>query len=186
VSGEHDEVDDALTYLEADVYEFRSGYERARVARRLSHSSMDAAQRARARRYVLDVVEGRKHCTQPALGRLAHAVADNPTRAALRARLLSTDTEVARRAMRTLSFVRHPSLNEDERERARGLVLADAGRTSWVTPSVRRLARWLWAPEWEAALRELARHHGPDRAAAKKLIEDRDRRREHRARRPSP
>ena len=181
------DVDAALTYLEADIYEFRSGYERARIARKISGLSLDAAQRARARKYVLDVVDGEKHCAQQALGQLAHAVADNTTRAALRARLHVTDVRVARRALRTLSRVRHPGLTAADQTAAQALVLADAGYTAWLPPNVDRLARWLWSTEWEAELRQITRAHGPERAAAKRLLDAIDRRRVARkAKRPGP
>ena len=49
----------------------------------------------RARKYVLDVVDGEKHCAQQALGQLAHAVADNTNAAALRTRLHTSDARVA-------------------------------------------------------------------------------------------
>ena len=42
-------------------------------------------------------------------------------------------------------------------------------------PTCERLARWLWTPEWEAELRDLTQHHGPERAPAKKLLESIDR-----------
>ena len=177
MTGPRTDIDAALTYLEADVYEFRSGYERARIARRIAGLSLDAAERARARKYVLDVVDGDKHCAQQALGQLAHAVADNTTRAALRTRLHAADVRVARRAVRTLSGVRHPGLTTADLTAARALVLADAGHTTWLSPNVEKLARWLWTPEWEAELRALTQHHDPERAAAKKLLESVDRRR---------
>ncbi len=187
MTGPRTDIDAALTYLEADVYEFRSGYERARIARRISGLSLDAAQRARARKYVLDVVDGEKHCAQQALGQLAHAVADNTTRAALRTRLHASDVRVARRAVRTLSRVRHPGLTAADLTAARALLLADAGYTAWLPPNVERLARWLWSTEWEAELREITRAHGPERAAAKRLVEAIDRRRAAReAKRPGP
>ncbi len=177
-------IDDALVYLELDPYYFWSGYARARMARRLAGTRLDADQLARARRYVLDCVDGAKHCGQPALGQLARSVADNPLRGALRDRLQSPDTRTANRALRTLLRVRHPGLTNADVERARELVLAGAALTPWLLPSVYRLARWLWDPQWEEELRALTRHHGPERAAAKKLVETVDRRRA--ARRPGP
>ena len=35
---------------------------------------------------------------------------------------------------------------------------------------VARLAVYLWSREWEAELRNLLPHHGPDRAAAKRIL----------------
>jgi hypothetical protein len=176
-------ADEALTYLEADPYYFWSGYARARIARSLAHAPLDLSQRQRAHRYVLDCVDGTRHCASPELAQLAGSVADNPMRRVLRERLHSPDPSVARRALRSLSRVRHPGLTGTDVVVARELVLAAAARTLWLLPSVERLARWLWTPEWEAELRDLTQHHGPERAPAKKLIESMDRRR---LRRPGP
>ena len=105
-------------------------------------------------------------------------------RASLRARLHADDVHVARRAVRTLSRIRRPGLTAADATAARALVLADAGHAPWLSPNVERLARWLWSAEWEAELRDLTQHHGPERAPAKKLIESMDRRRA--LRRPGP
>ena len=180
----HTAADQALTYLEADPYYFWSGYARARIARVLAHAALDPGQRQRARRYVIDCVDGTKHGASPQLARLARSVADNPMRKALRSRLHASDTRVARRALRMITRVRHPGLTEADIGVARELVLADATRTPWLPPSVERLARWLWCPEWEAELRDLTQHHGPERAPAKKLTEAMDQRRARR--RPGP
>ena len=69
---------------------------------------------------------------------------------------------------------------------ARALLLADAGYTAWLPPNVERLARWLWSTEWEAELRDLTQHHGPERAPPKKLIEAIDRAGGERGERPGP
>ena len=183
----HAAADQALAYLEADPYYFWSGYERARIARRLAHAALDATQRERARRYVIDCLDGVKHCHQSGVGPLAHAVADNPMRKTLRSRLHSPDDGVARRAIRTLTRVRHPGLTDADVAAARVLVLSEAARTPWLPPNVQRVARWLWTPEWEAELRDLTQHHGPERAPAKKLLESVDQSRARRARRrPGP
>lgn len=176
-------ADEALTYLEADPYYFWSGYTRAKITRRLADAPLDSIQRERARRYVLDCVDGTKHCSYSEVAQLAGSVADNRMRKALRSRLHLSDTRVARRALRSITKVRHPGLTDADVTVARHLVLADATRTPWLSPNVERLARWLWTPDWEAELRDLTQHHGPERAPAKKLIESMDRRR---ARRPGP
>jgi hypothetical protein len=172
-----DAADQALAYLEADPYYFRSGYARAKLARSLAQASLPDADRARARRYVVDAVAGRKHCNQRELGQLAGAVANNELRAALRAQLHASDHSTARRALHTLRGVRSPGLAAADVQAAHDLVLVDLRRTTWTPPSVARVAEWLWSPEWEAELREIARHHGPDRAGAKHLIEAAERRR---------
>jgi hypothetical protein len=108
-------------------------------------------------------------------------------RKTVRSRLHSPDDGVARRAIRTLTRVRHPGLTDADVAAARELVLAEASRTPWLPPNVQRVARWLWTPEWEAELRDLTQHHGPERAPAKKLLESVDQSRARRARRrPGP
>ncbi len=179
--GEPQAIDAALTFLERDPYFFRSGYARERVARRLARVQLTGAQKVRARALVLSSVDGQRHCPHPGLGRLARAVSDNPLRRELRARLHG-DAEVARRALRTVVNVRHPGLTPDDIEAARALVLTDAARGQWLSPTIARLAIYLWSDKWEAELRALLPHHGPDRAAAKRLLDEVDRRR----RRPRP
>jgi hypothetical protein len=179
-AGDADAVDQALAYLEADAYYFRSGYARAKLARSLSQAPLSETDRERARRYVLDAVDGRKHCNQRELAQLAGAVANNELRRTLRARLHAADHATARRALHTLRGVRSPGLTAADIEAAHELVLVDLRRTTWTPPSVARVADWLWSPQWEADLREIARHHGPDRAGAKHLIEAADRRRQRR------
>jgi hypothetical protein len=173
-------VDDALRYLEADPYYFRSGYARAKLARSLAHTNLSEADRERGRRYVLDVVEGNKHCNQRELGQLAGAVANNELRATLRARLHAPDHSTARRALHTLRGVRRPGLRAADIDAGHELVLADLRRTTWTPVDVMRAADWLWSPEWETELRDIARHHGPDRAGAKRLIEAVEHRRQRR------
>jgi hypothetical protein len=181
--GEHHSIEEALTLLERDPYLFRSGYARERVARRLAGVQLTALQKGRARAIVLSTVDGDRHCPQPGVGRLARAVADNPLRRELRARLHHRDNAVARRALRMVVNVRHPGLTVGDIAAARALVLADSSRGHWLSPTNRRLAVYLWSSEWEAELRSLIPYHGPDRVAAKRLIEAANQRKR---RRPGP
>src|SRR4051794_39913859 len=87
-------VNEQLTLLEADEYCFRSGYLRERVARRLATTSLDGAQRSRARAIVIGAVDGRLHTPIAGIARLAGSVADNEMRRALRGRLHAADTGV--------------------------------------------------------------------------------------------
>ena len=179
-SGMAEAVEDALRLLEQDPYFFRSGYARERVARRLARVELTHLQKTRARGVVVSTVDGKRHCPQPGIGKLARAVADNPLRRELRARLHHHDAAVARRALRMVVNVRRPGLTADDLATARALVLAEAARGYWLTPTVARLAAYLWSREWEAELRDLLPYHGPDRAAAKRLIESAERRRRRR------
>jgi hypothetical protein len=179
--GETQAVEEAVAFLERDPYFFRSGYARERVARRLAQTELQAAQKARARGVVLSTVDGKRHCPQPGIGRLARAVADNSLRRELRARLHERDTKVARRALRMLVNIRHPGLSGENLAAARTIVLADASRGDRLSATVSRLAVYLWSAEWEKELRQLLRYHGPDRAGAKRLVEAAERRSRRRA-----
>jgi hypothetical protein len=107
-------------------------------------------------------------------------VANNALRRDLRARLHHRDAALARRALRMVVNVRHPGLTPDNLAAAQALVLSDAANGNWLSPTVERLARYVWSHEWEAELRSLLKHHDPDRAAAKRLINAVDRRRSRR------
>jgi hypothetical protein len=169
--GDSGAVSEALRFLEHDPYFFRSGYARERIARRLASIALSDAEKARARLIVSSTVDGRRHCPQPGAGKLAGAVADNALRRELRARLHHRDHAVVRRALRMVVNVHHPGLTRDDLAAARTLVLSDAGRGRWLSPTVARQAAYLWSREWEAELRSLLPHHGPDRAGAKRLLD---------------
>jgi hypothetical protein len=182
-AGDASAVGATLAYLEADPYYFRSGYTRGRLAGRLSRVKLAEPQSSRARDLVLKVVDGDCHCPAHGIGRLARSVADNGLRRALRVRLHSPDGAVARRALRTIVYVRRPGLDPSDLQTARLLVVLDAGNSWFLSPAVERLARWMWAPQWRDELRESARHHGPQRSGANRLLEAADRPKK---RRPSP
>lgn len=181
--GDTGSVDAALEFLERDPYFFRSGYARERVARALAHAELTPAAKVRGRSVVLSTVDGERHCPLPGVAKLAAATADNSLRRELRARLHDGETVVARRALRVVVKVRKPGLTAEDIAAAQAIVLADAARGQWLSPTVARLAAYFWSPQWEAALRSLVRYHGPDRAAAKRLLAAADQRRN---RRPTP
>jgi hypothetical protein len=79
--------------------------------------------------------------------------------------------------------VRNPGLTADDIAAARALVLAEAARGQWLSPTVAKLAVYVWSGEWEAELRRLLPYHGPDRAPAKRLLAAADQRR---WKRPTP
>ena len=56
-------------------------------------------------------------------------------------------------------------------KRMREIVLTDAARFQWLAPIDYRAALRLWSPEWREELVALTKSHGPDRKAAKWLIE---------------
>jgi hypothetical protein len=171
----------ALTYLEADPYYFRSGYARQRIGRKLARQQLTEPQKARARTIALGWVSGSVHCGRVAAGSLAHAAANNSLRRALRAFLHDNNIEVARRALQTLLRVKHPGYDERDLRRMRDIVLSDAGRFPWLSPVDYHAAARLWSPEWNAELVALTQVHGPDRKAAKLLVESATRRARKRA-----
>jgi hypothetical protein len=185
-AGEPTAVDRALAFLEDDPYFFRSGYARQRIARKLAGSELDELQRERARRIVMAWVDGQLHPGRAGGVRLAREVADNPMRRALLARLRGKDGDVALRALYALTSVKHPGYSPEDLARAREILLHDINRTRFPPVPSFRAAMRLWSPEWEAELRDIAVVHGPDRAAAKALLQYVDRRRERNARRASP
>jgi hypothetical protein len=174
--GEVAAIDRALTYLEADPYYFRSGYARQRIGRKLAHQTMTDTQRARARAIVLGWVDGTLHSGRVAAASLARASADNSLRRTLRARVHDDRVEVARRALHVLSGVKRPGLSEQDVRRMRDIVLSDAGRFQWLSPVDYRAAMRLWSPEWRDELVTLTKSHGPDRKAAKLLLQAAERR----------
>jgi hypothetical protein len=182
-AGDAGSIDHALAYLRSDPYYFRSGYARDRLVGRVARAALTDAQRAEARAFVLLCVDGLVHCRARELGRLAGATADNALRRALLDRFRSPNRDVARRAIRVLASVKRPGLTDGDRAVARQLVVEDAARTPWLSRDVDRLARWLWSPAWEDELRAVTRHHGPDRAAAKRILAAADARRN---KRPGP
>jgi hypothetical protein len=161
VTGEPDAADRALAYLETDVYYFCSGYARDSLARMLAQVDLTDAQKARARRYVLACVDGRKHCKHPGLSNLAGAVANNDIRVQLRNRLYDDSWAIATRALRCLLRIRRPGYDEGDIAAARKIALH---RGDWT------MARRFWSQEWESDLREIASFHNLDRANAKELL----------------
>ena len=120
---------------------------------------------------MIDCVDGDEALRQSGVGRLAHAVADNPMRKTLRSRLHTSDDGVARRrcdAQRSGIQVTEADVA------ARALVLAEADPHA-MAPAERRA---VWPAGCGARvggeLRDLTQHHGPERAPAKKLLESVD------------
>jgi hypothetical protein len=182
-AGDAASIDQALAYLRSDPYYFRSGYARDRLAGRIARAALTDAQRAEARALVLLCVDGLVHCRPRELGRLAGATADNALRRDLLDRFRSKNREMARRAIRMLASIKRPGFTDADRAVARQLVVDDAAKTVWLSRDVDRLVRWLWSPEWEDELRGVTRHHGSDRAAAKRILAAVDARRN---KRPGP
>jgi hypothetical protein len=170
------DVEYALRYLELDLFYFRSGYTRNRVAGHLANHTMTDDQRARARTLVLDCVAGRKHTPPPGIARLARAVQSNALRRALVQELSHYEHARAWRALRVISYVKRPGHDEYTIGLARDLIL-DHPRLDFP------LAMRFWGADWEVELRDLARQHGPRRARAKEILQRVEWRRAAKARR---
>ena len=56
-TGDAGAIEDAIHYLEDDPWEFRSGYAKARLLRRLTHIELDSQQAGRLRRVLLAYVD---------------------------------------------------------------------------------------------------------------------------------
>jgi hypothetical protein len=100
LDGEPAAANRALSYLEADLYYFGSGYAREHLARTLAHIQLNEDERARARAYVLRCIDGELHCKDPGRSRLARAAANDELRRELRARLHAAELPIAVRAAR--------------------------------------------------------------------------------------
>lgn len=164
-------IDEALAFLEADPFTFRSGYARCRIALRLAGAPLSQQQRARARALIVSSVDGSNHCPQPGIGRLARTVADNDLRRQVRARLHDPDLTVAHRSLRMLPCLPHPGLTPADLRAARELILQGLRGRQYLPPSYLRLARWAWGGDWARELQGLADQHGPDRAGARALLD---------------
>ncbi|MFN0092203.1 MAG: hypothetical protein ACKVWR_18340 [Acidimicrobiales bacterium] len=181
-AGDGAAFDQAFAFLELDVYLFRSGYERAKLVRALAKAPMTPQQRMRARTYVRDCIDGGLHCDLRALAMLAAAVADNPLRRDLLARLHAPDAKVVGRAVQLLCRVRHPGYSTQDLAAVRSWVLSEVAERG-ASNVADRVLRWAWTPEWEAELNEIGNRHGPQRAAALTLLDLTNRRR---TKRPGP
>ena len=91
-------VETLVRFLESDVYCFRSGYMKADVIRALGRADLDDRTIRRLRAVVLDVVDSYDRREYRAYVRLACRVDGDGLREALRERLTSSSTRVARHA----------------------------------------------------------------------------------------
>ena len=151
---DHDAIDAALAYLDADLYYFRSGYAKQKLLRRLAHQPFDAAQRARVRVLVLQIVDGERHGPMRELKRVARTVADNPMRRALRRRLHSTEEAQASRALQVLLQVKRPGFTTDDIDRVHRIIESRAARYSYWANDLRAsaVAQRFWTSEWHDEL----------------------------------
>lgn len=107
-------IDTATAFLEADPWFFRSGYEKARLIRRLKRAGFTDEQRRRLQQIVLARVDGPDRNEFAAYGRLALAVRSPDLELAIEQRTLSADTGISRRARwMMLRFASVPTARPD-------------------------------------------------------------------------
>ena len=105
-AGNGDAIDQAVVYIEADPWLFRSGYFKDKLLRRLRRANLTETQRDRLRTALLAVVDGRDRREFRRFCRLAHAIADD----AFRQKLADRATDA--------------NFNEGQRRRARWMLAA--------------------------------------------------------------
>jgi hypothetical protein len=174
-------VDEAIAYLERDPWEFRSGYAKATLLRRLKHVELSDRQVVRIERVLLYYVDVglrwdfREACTLAR--RLDSRARSTVLRSGFRSRLSAADVGVAVRALTMLLALRRPGLSAHELEAARALMLrwaAERDDARYLRPSrsIEKIVRRLWSNEWAQSLHELAvaPPENPQRRAARRLL----------------
>ena len=91
-------VETAITFLEADPWFFRSGYEKQNIIRHLKRARLTEAQRMRLARVVLAVIEGRDRIEFRHFGRLACGIWSDFLDEEVAQRMQSNDPGIRRRA----------------------------------------------------------------------------------------
>lgn len=141
-----DAVELSIRYLEADPWEFRSGYLKGRLLHHLANRALDDAQRVRLRSVLVNYCDVGFRFEFLDACRLARRQSIPGLRDELASRLLGSDTAIATRSLRMLLATRRPLLAERERQRARAVLLAWAGDvrlqqfdSRWVARTVERL-----------------------------------------------
>ena len=176
-AGDPTAVNDAIAYLERDPWEFRSGYVKAQLLRRLKHVELSRVQTDRIESALLHYVDVglrwdfREACT------LARRIATPSLSDALRARLSATDVGVRLRALTMLLRLPQPALSPTEASAARELLLEWASTRDdprFVRPSrsIEWMVRRLWSPEWAQSLQAHASANASDplRRPARRLL----------------
>lgn len=124
--GEHDAVEPALAFLEADPWCFRSGYVKDELMRLLARHELTMSERERLESVLLRAVDAgdrrefRRSCKLAARIRTPHL------RRELRRRIDAEDRGIARRALLMLTSLPRARLTPSEIARAREIVLDGA------------------------------------------------------------
>jgi hypothetical protein len=172
IAGEASAVQDAIGYLESDPWEYRSGYAKATLLRRLKHIELAELDKVRLQTVLLHYVDVgarwdfREACT------LARHLDSVSLRAGLRSRLHGANVSVARRALMMLLRLRHSSFSPRDLDRARAVLVEWAAGDRWIGLSMGGRVRRLWSPDWGRALTTLAEtsNKSPSSYGARRLL----------------
>jgi hypothetical protein len=139
-------IEGALRYLEADPWEFRSGYLKGRLLRHLANRQLDDHQRRRLRPVLLRYCDIGARFEFPEACRLARRIPIPGLRASLIQGLYGGIVAADVRCLRMLFAMKHPRLSERDRVQARRVMLSWAGQVQsrgwdarWVAPTTKRL-----------------------------------------------
>lgn len=181
-AGDPAATESAIAFLEADPWEFRSGYAKRKVMSALAHRPLDDAAHRRLARVLLHHVDVGERLEFRASCRLARRLGPGALRDPLVQRLDSGDLDRARRAAVMLASMRGARLDARAVDSVRRLVLrlTPARTFSDERPEIvqllvdsarhrdRRLLRFLavqvWSFEWEERLLRLAEGDQPGRS----------------------
>lgn len=167
------DVEAAIRYLEADPWDFRTGYGKTMLLRRVKRAELSQTQRARVRNVLLHYVDVGPRWDLREACALAPAVADRQLRDDLVERLHADDRPRALRALRMLLRIRRPRLGRTDVERARAVVLHTYGERRWPPLYLRHVVRRLWSPAWGQELVAAADdEHDPFSAGARSLLHE--------------
>ncbi len=139
-------IEDAIRYLEADPWEFRSGYLKGHVLHHLANRELDQRQLLRLRPVLLRYCDVGWRFEFPKACRLARRVPIPGLRDALVKGLYGGIVATDVRCLRMLFAMKHPRLSGRDRERGRRIMLQWAGDLQpttwdarWVAPAAERL-----------------------------------------------
>jgi hypothetical protein len=147
-----DAVETVMVFLEADPWCFRSGYFKQEILRKLRRQPLTLEQKERLANALLRYVDAGDRRELLDACRFARQHPTQRLRSRLKARLASSDSDVARRALLMLSSIRRPNLSSAELAHARSAILdgiryGHGGRMDW--PSwLKTLSHRYWTDDW--------------------------------------
>lgn len=150
--GEHDAIEQAVVFLEADPWYHGSGYEKEKLYRLLARHELAPDQQTRMDAVVLRLAHtGRREFVEAL--RFVHRRRGPCLKPALRDLLSSPDDAVAARALRMLLAARRPRLDAPQRERVRTLLEKQPlRRLGLADDELRRAVASVWSADWQSTL----------------------------------